>query len=46
MAKKLKQAKDNYKWLVKGTSHDFVFQISLFSTLAYIFAYLETPPMY
>ena len=28
-----------------GTSHDFVFQISHFSTLADIFAYLETPPM-
>ena len=30
---------------VKGTSHDFIFQISLFSTLSHIFAYLETPPM-
>ena len=27
-------------------SYHFVFQISLFSTLADIFAYAETPPMY
>ena len=31
---------------LKGTSQDFIFQMSLFSTLADIFAYLETPPMY
>ena len=31
---------------IKGTSYDFTFQILLFSTLADIFAYLETPPMY
>ena len=31
---------------IKGTSHDFIFQISLFSTLADIFAYLETSPIY
>ena len=31
---------------IKGTSHDSIFQISLFSTLADVFAVLETPPMY
>ena len=31
---------------LKKTSHDFVFQISLFSTRADIFAYLKTPLMY
>ena len=30
----------------KGTSHDSIFQISIFSTLAHIFAYPETPPMH
>ena len=29
---------------IKGTSHDSIFQISLLSTLADIFAYLETLP--
>ena len=33
------------KWTqnLKGTSHNFIFQISIFSTLVHIFAYLETP---
>ena len=31
---------------VKGTSHDSIFQFSLFSTLADIFCSLETPPVY
>ena len=30
----------------KDTSHDSIFQISIFSTLAHIFAYSETPPMH
>ena len=30
--------------LLKGTCHDFIFQSSLFSTLADIFTYLETSP--
>ena len=33
-------------WLLKGTSHDFLFQISLFSLLADIFAYLEIASIY
>ena len=32
--------------LPRGTSHDSIFQFSLFSTLADIFCSLETPPMY
>ena len=34
-----------FKAVFKGRSQDFIFQMSLFSTLADIFAYLETPPM-
>ena len=32
--------------VVKGASHDFISQISLFSTPSEIFTYLDTPPMY
>ena len=32
--------------LLKGTTNDFILQISLFSTLADNFAFLKTPPMY
>ena len=30
---------------IKDTDHDSIFQISFFSTLGHIFAYLETLPM-
>ena len=35
------QKKSGPAWTLKGTSHDFVFQISLFSTLADIIAVLR-----
>ena len=46
MKQKTKFLKNKTTPLIKGTSYDFIFQMSLFSTLAHIFAYLKTPPIH